>query len=285
MRTHSISGNEITNQVLPPSVNLEEATSLIIKRAKKLVNELVKRRGREKPPFLAEEYAPLQGIKEIVKTDLGELSALLVRSVDGYVMKVNANHHPVRQNFSCAHEIGHTFLHELELQHSTDNAEFRLLGPDIHDRAKERLCDVAAAELLMPEPVFKKYLSGFGLLVNSVERLAYNFKVSITAAAMRIAEVSPEPCIAIQWKRWQRSRSEGFHLAWARGPGRMWRNKARQTYVRDPSTLLRAYESDSFAKSFKSFEIGNIRKRCYMESKGFGRNENRYVISLVFPER
>ena len=275
----------MSNQVLlPTSVtseaslkpkNLDEATDVIIARAREVVNELVKQRGREEPPFLAEELAPLQGIKKIVRTDLGELDALLLRRADGYVIKLNVNRPVTRQNFSCAHEIGHTFLHELDLRLSLDNDEFRMTNSNTVGKAKERLCQVAAAELLMPAPVFEKYLAGFGVSVNSIERLAYTFRVSIPATAIRIAEVSTKPCIAILWKRSQKARSKGFIA----------RHKGKSIYVRDPSALLKAYETDSSVKSFKSFEIGNSRKRCYMESKGFGRDKMRYIISLVFPER
>jgi len=258
-------------------MTVENATALIIERATELVNELVKERGHEEPPFLAEELARLQGIKKIEKTDLGELSALLLRTGDGYIIKLNADHPPVRQNFSCAHEIGHTFLHELALRLSLDNDEFRGANSNTVGRAKERLCFVAAAELLMPESVFKKYLAGFGVSVNSIERLAYTFRVSIPAAAIRIAEVSTEPCITIIWKRAQKVR--------CKGKGFMAKLNRKDVYIGDPSALLTAYESDRSVRSFRSFEIGGIKKRCLMESTGFGRDKWRYVISLIFPER
>lgn len=267
-------------------LSLEEATRFIIKRANKLVEELVKGRGREEPPFLAKEYAGLLGIKDIIQADLGEQDALLLRSADGYIIKVNANHSLPRQNFSCAHEIGHTLLDELERQSVADGTEFRGLSLDIHKRAKERLCESAAAELLMPEPVFGKYLTSFGLSVNSIELLAHTFRVARTAAAIRVAEVGVEPCVAVLWKPWQRAKSRGFYPTWARGPGRMWRNKEElPRYVRNPSTLLTAYENDDSVKCFRLFKLGNIQKRCYMESKGFGYDKMRYVISLVFLNR
>ena len=278
MPTYSLAGEGNTNQVSPLSVNLQEAKQLVIERARELVNRLVERRGGEEPPFLAEEFAPLQGVKKIVKADLGEQSALLLRLSDGYIIKVNAKHSQVRQNFSCAHEIGHTFLHELEQKARTGSAEFRMAVAQVSEQAKERLCDAAAAELLMPESIFKEYLSHFKLSVNAIERLAYTFRVSIPAAAIRVAEVSVAPCLAIKWNRWQRSRSKGFLRDWTKEP-------ARRTYVRDPSALLKAYESNDTVKSFKSFEIGNVRKRCLMESKGFGHDKTRYVLSLVFPDR
>jgi len=275
------------------SLNFEEATSLIVERARELVNQLVEDRGHDKPPFLPEEFARLQGIKEIVKENLGEQSAVLLRLHDGYVIKVNQNHNLARQNFSCAHEIGHNLLRDLKIELNTENIEYRTFNPQAHAiaraRDKERLCNTAAAELLMPESVFRKYLSGFGVFVHSVERLANIFRVSMKPAAIRIAEVSVEPCLALLWQPWPRNKPTGLRLAWCVGPGISSRGKGYympvHTYVRPPSTLHKAYQSDSPVKSFKLFKAGNATKRLPMESKGFGRNETRYVISLAFLNR
>ena len=266
------------------SLNLEQATSLIIERARQLVNQLVRDRGHDKPPFLPEEFAHLQGIKKIVKEDLGETSAVLLRFHDGYVIEVNQNHSLARQNFSCAHEIGHNLLRELKIELNTEDVEFRTFNPQGHAearaKARERLCDAAATELLMPETVFKKYLSGFGVSVHSIGRLASIFRVSIRTAAIRIAEVSPEPCLALLWKPWPRNRPKRLRLDWCIGSRR--NTKPVHTLVRHNSTLYKAYQNDTSVKSWKVFKVDNAVKRLPMQSKGFGRNETRYVISLAF---
>ncbi len=277
-------------EILP--LNSEQATSLIIERARQLVNRLVEDRGHDKPPFLPEEFARLQGIK-IVKADLGETSAVLLRFHDGYVIKVNQNHNLGRQNFSCAHEIGHTLFSELKLERYIKNIEYRTFNPQGERKARatarERLCEVAASELLMPESVFGKYLSGLGVSVHSVERLANIFRVSVQAAAIRIAEVSPEPCLALLWKLWGRSKPKGLRFMWRVGPGRKARGKdnymPKYKPVRSKSSLYKAYQGDSSVKSSKDFMIDGTPKRLPMESKGFGYGERRYVISLVFLDR
>ena len=293
MATNGLTSDSFTSQVVPLSLNSEQATSLIVERARQLVNQLVEQRGHDKPPFLPGEFARLQGIKRIEKADLGGTSAVLLRFHDGYVIKVNQNHHPFRQNFSCAHEIGHTLFSEPKLERYIQNIEYRTFNPqgekEARATARERLCDAAAAELLMPESVFRKYLSGFDVSVHSIERLAAIFRVSIRAAAWRIAEVSTEPCIALLWQPWPRTKSKGLRLAWCVGPGRSLRRKGYyiplHTYVRPPSTLHKAYQDDSPIKSFKLFKVDNAVKRLPVESKGFGRGETRYVISLAFPDR
>lgn len=293
MGMNYLDGDDLTRQLVPVALNSEQATDLIIERARQLVGRLVEDRGHDKPPFLPEEFARLQGIKKIVKADLGKLSAVLLRFHDGPVIKVNQNHNLARQNFSCAHEIGHILFSELKLEHYLQRIEYRKFDPqgerEARATARERLCDDAATELLMPEFVFRKYLSGFGVSVHSIEWLASTFRVSIRAAAWRIAEVSTEPCIALLWKPWIRTKSKGLRLDWCVGPGRNLRGKGYymplHTYIRPPSVLHKAYQNDNAVKSFKLFKFDNNVKRLSMESKGFGRNETRYVISLAFPDR
>lgn len=294
MSVYSLFSDGTAQEVSSVSLDLEQATSLIIERAKQLVNKLIEDRGHDKPPFLPEEFARLQGIKKIVKTDLGEASAILLKLHDGDIIKVNENHLPVRQNFSCAHEIGHTLFSEMEeLEHYIKSIEYRTFDPqgeaDARKTARERLCDVAATELLMPESVFRKYLSGFGVSVHSIEQLANIFKVSIRAAAWRIAEVRTEPCIALLWQPHPSAKSKALRLAWRVGPGRNSRGKSYymplHTYVRPPSTLHKAYQYDSPVKSRKLFKVDNAVKRLPMESKGFGRGKTRRVISLAFLDR
>ena len=275
------------------ALNLEQTTSLILERARQLVNQLVEGRGHDRPPFLSEEYARLRGIKRIEKVDLGEVSAVLLKLHDGDVIKVNEKHHPSRQNFSCAHEIGHALLSELKIELCIEDVEFRTFNPQApaiaRARAKERLCNVAAAELLMPEMVFKKYLSGFGVSINSIEWLANIFRVSIRAAAFRIAEVSAEPCIALLWLSRPGTKSKELRLAWRVGPGKKSRGKTNympvHTLARHTSTLYKAYQYDRPVKCHKLFELDAGVKRLPVESKGFGSGEMRHVISLAFPDR
>lgn len=275
------------------ALNLEQTTSLILERARQLVNQLVEDRGHDRPPFLSEEYARLRGIKRIEKVDLGEVSAILLKLHDGDVIRVNEKHHPSRQNFSCAHEIGHALLSELKIELCIEDVEFRTFNPQApaiaRARAKERLCNVAATELLMPEAVFKKYLSSFGVSINSIEWLANIFRVSIRAAAFRIAEVSAESCIALLWLSRPGTKSKALHLSRRVGPGKKSRGEANympvHALIKRKSTLYKAYQYDDPVKCHKLFRLDAGVKRLPVESKGFGSGEMRHVISLAFLDR
>jgi hypothetical protein len=267
----------------------KEATSIIIAKAKQLVNQLVDYRGHDKPPFLPKEYSRFVNIREIQKTNLGDTSGLILKFHDGYVIKVNQDHYQVRQNFSCAHEIGHILFSDLKLENYVRNIEYRTLNTsktmEIRARARETLCDAAAAELLMPELVFRKYLSTFGLSITSVEYLANIFQVSVQAATRRIAEVSIEPCVAILWHPYPKIKPKGLRPY----IGRQSSGKANYLPAFKPvdvsSALYKAYQNDTLVKTWKLFKDGNTVKRLPVEAKGFGRGETRFVISFAFPDR
>ena len=271
------------------SLNIENANSLVTERAKILVNQLIKHRGHDMPPFLAEEYAKITGIKRIEKADLGQSSGVLLRLAEGQIIKVNQKDSIVRQNFSCAHEIGHILFNELKLAPYLREAEFRnpkALG--LSTRIKERLCDTVAKELLMPEKVFIKYLSNLGVSINTIEYLSRFFCTSIQTTAIRVAEISNEHCIILVWRK-TGNKSQTLRLVWRVGPG----GKSigyndyipLQTRINHVSKLYEAFQTDNLIKGFKLFKINNAPQRLLMESKGFSFGEKRFVISLAFLNR
>lgn len=269
--------------------SFKEATSLMIEKAKQLVNQLVDFRGHDKPPFLPKEYSRFVNINDIQKTNLGDTSAILLKLHDGYVIKVNQDHYQVRQNFSCAHEIGHIIFNDLPLADYISSIEYRTYNSSkkrqIQARAREILCDAAAAELLMPELVFRKYLSTFGLSITAVEYLANIFQVSILAATRRITEVSIEPCVANLWYPWPKYKPKGLRADMGRPSFGKTNYIPVHKYVNIDSVLYKAYQNDTIVKTWRLFKNINSAKRLSMEAKGFGRGETRFVISLAFPDR
>jgi len=292
MDQNYLSGDSSSRSGATPQLDSEQTTDLIIERARQLVNQLILERGHDRPPFLPKDYSRLAGIKQILRADLGKTSAVLLRFQDGYVIKVNQNHSVARQNFSGCHEIAHTLFGEPKLEHYLQTIAYRNYNPqrddELRSKARERLCDIAASELLMPEPVFRKYMSSFGLSIHLIERLANIFMASIEAVTRRIAEVSSEPCIATLWRR-QKINAKVLQLAWRAGPANKPKSKnlymPSHTRVTYPSTLHKAFEQDIPITCHKQFRLDSGVKRIPMESKGFGRGDNRFVVSLAFPNR
>jgi len=279
-----------TFQELNVLSDFEHAKGLIAERARQLFGQLFEKGRREEPPFMPEELVQLLDIQKIIKTDLGRTSAMLLKSYNGYIIKLNQYHNEARKNFSFAHEIGHILFNELNLDKYIQNIEYRTFNPqrEQHNRAllKERLCDIAATEILMPESIFKTYLSNYNVSVQTVEQLASLFGVSIQSTAIRIAETSNQPCLAILWRPWPTNKPKGLRLVWRTGQRVKQQNRTNyipiHKLVKPPSLLHEALESCSSIESFRSFKINNAVERLRIESKGFGNGENRYVISLAF---
>jgi len=271
---------------LSKQLNKEQATSLIIDSARQLVNQLINSRGHDNPPFLSEEYASLLGVRSIEKVNLGKTNGMLLRFANGVKIKINQNDPLVRQNFSCAHELGHLLFSELKLDNYTNHIEHRTFNPQIQNKKRliaiEKLCDEAATELLMPAFVFSKYLNTLRASINSIERLAEMFRVSIQSSAIRASELYHKTCIVSKWTL-GKTQVKSLSLSW---PKKKNINRVSfsplKTFVPPPSVLHDAYNSNNVLKGNLTFKVGKEIKHLPSEIKGFGYGDNRFVISLTF---
>jgi Zn-dependent peptidase ImmA (M78 family) len=258
-------------------------SQFVIERA----DNLISMSGITRPPFLPDSFAHLQKVKRIIRADLGELDALLLRLENGYLIKLNATQHPFRQNFSCAHEIAHTFL--LDTDATAPVAKKRTSGSlHLHQLNEEVLCNLGAREILMPKSVFSDYAQRSGFSLRSVPSLAHTFQASITATARRLAEVSPEPLIAIFWayRNTPTSNIRKLRVAWSIQSNSARRQRRyflpRLASIGSGSGVAHAYSSDDYTSKYEDLTLGNLVGRYYVESKGFGHGPNRAVVSFVF---
>ena len=101
-------------------------------------------------------------------------SGELHKEKDGYRIVCSSDQPRARQRFTVAHEIAHVIL-----ERTGRNAP--RAGNSV-----ERVCDMLAAECLMPTSVFKAQLPATFTL-SDIAHLACTFETSITAAAIRCA--------------------------------------------------------------------------------------------------
>jgi|SRR2546421_4117415 len=86
--------------------------------------------------------------------DLGEdCSGVLLRKGDAAVIGVNYSHHPNRQRFTIAHELGHFVLHKGDkyIDKGMATVQFRNAESSTGTQVEERDANQFAAALLMPE--------------------------------------------------------------------------------------------------------------------------------------
>ena len=102
-----------------------------------------------------------------------------------------------RKRFTQFHEVVHYLIREdedliSELQdypYSTDSME------DEYEKVVEILCNIGAAEFLMPRDEFKKLYTAEGFNVGLILRASDHFKSSTIATTIQLAQIAPNKCI------------------------------------------------------------------------------------------
>jgi len=162
------------------------------KHAKLKAEELLTAGKVKSAPVDVERLASMVQAKIHYEPLEDEISGLVTRTEDGAALiGVNKSHHPNRQRFTIAHEIGHLLLHDHELLH-IDRAfpiALRDANASLGTDAVEIEANQFAAELLMPTELIQKDVKK---LLNKVEpeeateQLAAKYKVSVQAITIRL---------------------------------------------------------------------------------------------------
>ena len=182
-----------------PFADPGEARAAALARARSLVAETLRAfPDWSPPPFDPTRYARFLGIPVEASRELTGWDALLVPIRDGFRIVCNENvRSSARRRFSIGHEIAHTFF-------SNTGATYRMRVTKGREKvyetdaalALERLCDLAAAEMLMPQSHFDRLVREHGARAATIPVLAGIFGVSLEAAALRLVETIGGPCAA-----------------------------------------------------------------------------------------
>ena len=124
----------------------------------------------------------------------GDISGMAHISDGIDVIGINNLHHPNRQRFTLAHELGHLILHPAELArglHLDRGPLFRNAVSAEGTSALEVSANAFAAELLMPSRLLNQLLEpGFDLDdEEQVGKLARRFRVSVAAMYFRLNRI------------------------------------------------------------------------------------------------
>lgn len=177
----------------------QSASSLFIEKARKVRLAT----GVSGPPFNPFDYAKALDIDVSICRNTA-LDGRLVRNDDGrFEIVLKRSHNRCRMNFTLAHEIAHTFFYDL-LAHPKRGGQQHAFDPD-----EERLCDIGAAELLMPFEQFKRDTSTGDLTAKAMLELQHRYQVSLHAALIRLVKVLDGVVCAI----WQQ-RGPAMSLKW-----------------------------------------------------------------------
>jgi hypothetical protein len=165
---------------------------LVIRLAKDTLDEL----GLQ-PAINHEIVASYRDVIRIEEADI-PWSGHISQTQEGLVITVRASHPRTRKRFTVFHEILHTYMRGFGIQtqyRCHPGAPSDTLGP--RDRALEQLCDLGAAELLLPRAPFLDDLAGKPVTLDLVEQLAEHYDASLEATARRVVAVHLQPTLLL----------------------------------------------------------------------------------------
>jgi Zn-dependent peptidase ImmA (M78 family) len=141
-------------------------------------------------PIDVEAVAEYLSIRVLYEDFDDETSGLLVVKNGKRAIGVNRRHHPNRQRFTIAHEIGHFVLHHDNFEDPKNEihidkkwAYFRSAAPTAGGNEREEYeANQFAAELLMPEELVKQ------LIKKSRINLTDDFDIANLASMLKVSE-------------------------------------------------------------------------------------------------
>ena len=244
-----------------------------IAKAKRLVEEA----AIPAPPVDPRTLAARRGISKVLVSRSLSVSGQLLRLDDGFVIRLNASEPLERQNFSCCHEIAHTFALDYPFGSLRQRDEaLRCLSSSAS--FEERICDGAAAEMLMPEKFFRPIAAKLEPTMASVFTIASQFGSSIRATILRLTQLDLWSVVFIGWKFTTRAGSSPkLRVKWSARPAQL------RCYV--PANATADAESGIYACFMAShptceierLDLGSLRGKYLVENARVGE----YVISIV----
>ena len=158
-----------------------------------------------------------------------------------------------QKRFCIAHELGHFVLH-------AKREPLWLCEPETmmfwyRARPEELEANAFAAEILMPTNVFKGQCKRGDLNLEAIEGLARDFRTTLSATAIRYADIGPHVCAVVMCHRGQ---IQWFHKA----PDFRWRIREIRTPI-DEVTCA----ADFFSRGIKGKQIDDIPALAWLEDE------------------
>ena len=138
--------------------------------------------GYSFPPVQPTKMAKLRKVKRIFERHIDKPGSL-TPVIGGFYIFLRKSDSKRRKNFSCAHEIGHTFFFDLSHKVPKLNIEIDNAGKPII----ENFCDIFAESLLMPRRHFLLSWQQFEKRFDfaTLEKIGWTFQTSIESTIVR----------------------------------------------------------------------------------------------------
>jgi len=186
-----------------------DPVTTVLERARAVVLEALEA-GWSGPPFDILELAKRRGIELSPRGDV--LDARTIPSQKGKALiEFNPNRPPRRVRFSVAHELAHTLFPDWDKRVRNRLTHEEMKGDDWQ---LEMLCNIAAAEMLMPIGSFKD-LGKKDFSVDLLLELRKKYEVSAEAVFLRVAHLTEQPCVVFAASLSEQAASARYHVDYA----------------------------------------------------------------------
>lgn len=154
------------------------------------VRQLLARYSTDGAPVDVYRIIKKEGISLAFEEMEDDHSGVLLVENGVAAIAVNSTHHPHRQRFSAAHELGHYVLHSrgrdrLFVDKAYRRSRMSSSGTDTDEIEANRF----AAALLMPENLIRKYTGDNPITDLDICKLALKFQVSEQAMTLRLVNL------------------------------------------------------------------------------------------------
>jgi Zn-dependent peptidase ImmA (M78 family) len=157
---------------------------------------LVIESGLSRPPYSPASYAELRNVRDITEKDMA-VDGRLIPGFDSFMIELRKDRSQQRKNFTCAHELAHTFFYEAVP--SIKQRRIQSQEPN-HDPEEELLCNIAAAEMLMPSSSIREISSDYSPSPEALRQISDIFETSLAATVVRIVSLQIWKATFILWQ-------------------------------------------------------------------------------------
>lgn len=249
------------------------------------------------PPINLNSILDRFGMPDPKYVNLPEQQGMILPNCEPIQMIIHAGDSFTRQKFSIAHELIETLFLELPGNIRIDGQKENIFGV-----AKERICNEAAANLLMPRESYHPRAIQMGLSFQSAELLADEFEVSLMAALCRLIDIYPKQGVMILWQLRNKPTElkkevldnqiemPGFHptnlpapklrVAWSNGDYRGLFVPEHKS-IPDDSSVYKAWNTNRFASGEEKTPFGKYSIKAMIESKPFSIDGEKHILSLI----
>jgi hypothetical protein len=252
--------------------------------------------GDEPPVDLASIFRRF-GIPIPKRIPLSGQSGLLLNPDRGIIF-ISSDDPSTRQRFSEAHE-----LMEILFAAQSSAPSWSSRGRSLFsDKAKEKLCEEGAAELLMPLSTFIPYVYQWGVSLETGQRLAELYEVSLTAALLRTVQFGRGQHALVLWRLARKPSEEKalpspdqlsfFEDYLPQPPPQKLRVRwgcsthggpfiPPHKSVELDTSIYQTYELGSATQGVDWIDLGTFYGYCLCESMAITLDKERYVLSVI----